>query len=176
MRHAIFGRKLGRDISARKALLNNLASSLIVNGQLETTETKAKFVRPYVEKVITLAKRNRLGTQRVIASTLEKGAFDRLFLEIAPGFSERSGGYTRIVKMGPRRGDSAKMARIELVEWDKSKAKQKQIKAKVKKVARSKAQNVATKATTKKVETKSPKPKSKPTAKSKKPVKKSVKS
>ena len=123
MRHRVFGRKLSRDINARKALLANLATSLIVNGKLVTTVAKAKFARPYVEKLITSAKGDRLFANRKLASVLSTAAFKKLVLEIAPGFSERHGGYLRIVKQVTRRGDNAQMARLELLEWDKTKSK-----------------------------------------------------
>lgn len=118
MRHQIYGRKLGRDITARKALLNNLAGSLFLKGQLTTTLAKAKFARVHAEKLITNAKKNRLADDRLLASILPAAAFSRLRIEIAPGFKNRSGGYTRIIKIMPRRGDAAPMARLELVEWE----------------------------------------------------------
>ena len=123
MRHRVFGRKLSRDINARKALLSNLATSLIVNGKLTTTVAKAKFAGSYVEKLITSAKGDRLFTNRKLASVLSPAAFKKLVGEIAPGFSERHGGYLRIVKQITRRGDNAQMARLELLEWDKTKVK-----------------------------------------------------
>lgn len=123
MRHRVFGRKLSRDINARKALLANLATSLITNGKLTTTVAKAKFAGPYVEKLITSAKKDRLFANRKLASVLSPAAFKKLVSEIAPGFSERHGGYLRIVKQITRRGDNAQMARLELLEWDKSKIK-----------------------------------------------------
>ena len=123
MRHRVFGHKLSRDINARKALLSNLATSLIVNGKLVTTVAKAKFAGPYVEKLITSAKGDRLFTNRKLASVLSPAAFKKLVGEIAPGFSERHGGYLRIVKQISRRGDNAQMARLELLEWDKTKIK-----------------------------------------------------
>ena len=114
---------MSRDINARKALLSNLATSLIVNGKLVTTVAKAKFAGPYVEKLITSAKKDRLFTNRKLASVLSPAAFKKLVGEIAPGFSERHGGYLRIVKQITRRGDNAQMARLELLEWDKTKIK-----------------------------------------------------
>lgn len=123
MRHAVAGRKLGRDTNSRRALLNNLANSLFLNGQLKTTQAKAKFARPYVEKLITMAKHDRLWSNRILASTLGKVAFSRLTRDIAPGFGQRSGGYTRIINLNFRRGDSAPMAKLEIIEWDKSKKK-----------------------------------------------------
>jgi len=123
VRHRVFGRKLSRDINARKALLSNLATSLIVNGKLTTTVAKAKFAGSYVEKLITSAKGDRLFANRKLASVLSPAAFKKLVGEIAPGFSERHGGYLRIVKQITRRGDNAQMARLELLEWDKTKVK-----------------------------------------------------
>ena len=122
MRHQVFGKKLSRDTKARKALLNNVAASLVVHGQLTTTLAKAKFAAPYIERLITLAKRNRLNTNRWLASTLSQIAFSKLVQDLGPGFAQRQGGYTRIIKLSKRRGDSAPMARLEFVEWDKSKA------------------------------------------------------
>ena len=141
MRHRVFGRKLSRDINARKALLSNLATSLIVNGKLETTVAKAKFARPYVEKLITSAKGDRLFANRKLASVLSPAAFKKLVGEIAPGFEKRHGGYLRIVKQITRRGDNAQMARLELLEWDKTKIKAKEVSKvpKVSKVSKAKA-------------------------------------
>ena len=97
MRHRVFGHKLSRDINARKALLANLATSLIVNGKLVTTVAKAKFARPYVEKLITSAKEDRLFANRKLASVLSPVAFKKLVLEIAPGFSEKHRRYFKIL-------------------------------------------------------------------------------
>ena len=121
MRHKVFGKKLGRDTNARKALLKNLTNDLFLHGQIKTTEAKAKFVRSEAEKIITIAKKAKLGAKRVLASRLTNKAFVRLLDEIAPGFESRTSGYTRIIKMSPRLGDRAPMAKIELLELDKSK-------------------------------------------------------
>jgi len=118
VKHLVFGRKLGRDINARKALLANLASSLFINGAIETTLAKAKFVKSYVEKLVTAAQKNRLSSKRALASVLTHQAFLKLIAEIGPGFATRSGGYTRIIKLGARVGDNAPMARLELLEWE----------------------------------------------------------
>ena len=144
MRHRVFGRKLSRDINARKALLANLATSLLENGKLTTTVAKAKFARPYVEKLITSAKGNRLFANRKLATSLSSVAFKRLVGEIAPGFSERHGGYLRIVKQISRRGDNAQMARLELLEWDKTLAKKIEAKPKEKKAKKTKISKVKT--------------------------------
>lgn len=121
MRHGVFGRKLSRDTNSRKALLRNLTNDLILREHIVTTVAKAKFVQSYAEKIITSAKQAKLARKRMIASGLTKGSFIKLIEEIAPGFDTRAGGYTRIIKLSPRNGDNAPMAKIELVSWDKSK-------------------------------------------------------
>ena len=167
MRHRVFGRKLSRDINARKALLSNLATALLEKGKLTTTVTKAKFAGPYVEKLITQAKRDRLFANRKLASSLSPVAFKKLVGEIAPGFSERHGGYLRIVKQVSRRGDNAQMAKLELLEWDKTRIKKTEAKPKVKKAAKTERSKVKT--------AKSRKPKSKiPAAKITKPKSKTA--
>ena len=117
MRHAKAGRKLGRDSAHRKALYSNLTGALIEHGRIETTEAKAKAVKPEVEKLITLAKRGDLHARRQALSELGQDKFTvyKLFEEIAPRYSERAGGYTRILKLGPRRSDSTEMVLLELV-------------------------------------------------------------
>ena len=122
MRHLVFGRKLGRDTNARRALLANLASSLFINGAIVTTLVKAKFARPYVEKLITQAKSNKLTSKRFLASVLAHQAFIKLTGEIAAGFAQKTSGYTRIIKLRSRTGDAAAMARLELLEWESQKA------------------------------------------------------
>lgn len=123
MRHRVFGRRLSRDINARKALLSNLTNAVLEKGKVTTTIAKAKFAKPYIEKLVTSAKRDRLFANRKLASFLGPVAFRRLTAEIAPGFEARSGGYLRIVRQMPRRGDNAQMATLEFLAWDKSKAK-----------------------------------------------------
>jgi large subunit ribosomal protein L17 len=119
VRHAKSGRKLGRDASHRRALYANLAGSLITHGRIETTEAKAKAVRPYAEKLITLGKRGDLHARRLAMAELRSNdVVHRLFSDVAPRFAERPGGYTRIVKLGPRQGDAADMALLELVDFD----------------------------------------------------------
>lgn len=122
MRHLVSGRKLGRDTNSRKALSSNLASSLLVEGHITTTLAKAKFVRNFVEKLITDARGTSLHQKRTVASRLTHAAFIKLITQIGPGFADRQGGYVRIIKLSERRGDSAPMAKIEILEWDKSKA------------------------------------------------------
>ncbi len=119
MRHARSGKKLGRDAAHRKALYSNLAGALITHGRIETTEAKAKAVRPYAEKMITLGKRGDLHARRqAMAELRSNDVVHRLFADVAPRFAEREGGYTRIVKIGPRQGDAADMALLELVDFD----------------------------------------------------------
>jgi large subunit ribosomal protein L17 len=118
VRHQRAGRKLGRDSAHRKALYANLAVALIEHGRIKTTEAKAKEVRPLVEQMITLGKRGDLAAQRQAVRVLRsKSAAHALFAEIAPRFAERPGGYTRVVKLGPRQGDAAPMAYLELVDY-----------------------------------------------------------
>lgn len=119
MRHQVFGKKLGRDTNARKALRNNLAGALFSIGKVNTTLAKAKFAKPYIEKLITSASRNRLSTNRMIASHLPKDSLRRLLQEVGPAFLDKKGGYTRIIKIGRRLGDGAPMARLELLPIEK---------------------------------------------------------
>ncbi len=119
MRHASAGKKLGRDSAHRKALYSNLAGALIQHGRIETTEAKAKAVKPLAEKLITLGKRGDLHARRQALATLRSNdVVHRLFADVAPRFAERPGGYTRIVKIGPRQGDAAPMVLLELVDHE----------------------------------------------------------
>jgi large subunit ribosomal protein L17 len=118
MRHQRSGRKLGRDSAQRKALYSNLASALIEHGRIRTTEAKAKEVRPIVEQMITLGKRGDVTAHRqAVAFLRSKPIAHKLFADVAPRFADRPGGYTRVVKLGPRQGDSAPMAYLELVDY-----------------------------------------------------------
>lgn len=109
-------RKLGRPTDQRIAMLKNLTTSLLENGKIETTVTRAKEVRSTADKMITLGKTNTLHSRRQALSYITKeDVVKKLFDEIAPKYADRNGGYTRIVKIGPRRGDAAEMAIIELV-------------------------------------------------------------
>ena len=119
MRHQRKGRKLGRDSSHRKALFSNQAAALFEHGRIRTTEAKARELRPIAEQLITLARKDPgdVHAQRQAVSFLRsKDAVHNLFHEVGPRFVDRPGGYTRIVKLGPRGGDSAPMAYIELVD------------------------------------------------------------
>ena len=121
MRHRRAGRKFGRDAAHRKALFSNLCGSLFEHGRIRTTEAKAKELRPIAEQLITLARKDPgdVAAQRqAVAYLRSKDAVHRLFHEVAPRFTERPGGYTRIVKLGPRPGDAAPMAYIELVDHE----------------------------------------------------------
>jgi large subunit ribosomal protein L17 len=119
MRHAKSGKKLGRDAAHRRALYANLTGALITHGRIETTEAKAKAVRPYAEKLITLGTRGDLHARRqAMAELRSNDVVHALFSEVAPRFDERPGGYTRIVKLGPRQGDAAPMALLELVDFE----------------------------------------------------------
>jgi len=116
MRHRNGGFKLGRNTSHRRALLRNLVTSIILNDRVETTITKAKATRPIVEKMITLGKNGSVHARRqALAYMMTPESVDRLFSVVAPRYETRPGGYSRIVKIGPRKGDSAEMAFIELL-------------------------------------------------------------
>ena len=130
MRHRVKGKKLNRDSSHRKALRMNLATQLFENGRIHTTRAKADYVRGFAERLITLAKRglakaketgneaDAVHARRVVASRLNNNRVlvKKLFDDIAPRFQERNGGYTRIYKVGNRKGDNADMALLELVD------------------------------------------------------------
>jgi large subunit ribosomal protein L17 len=117
MRHQRTRNKLSRDSAHRKSLLMNLSKEIIEHERIQTTEAKAKAVKPEIEKLITLAKRGDLHARRQALSTLaqDKFAVHKLFVDVAPRYAERNGGYTRILKLGPRRSDSTEMVFIELV-------------------------------------------------------------
>ena len=118
MRHQRSGYKLGRDSAHRKALYANLTASLIEHGRIRTTETKAKAVRPIAEKMITLGREGSIHARRqALAFLRTQEVVHKLFSEVAPRFAGRPGGYTRVVKLGPRQGDSAPMAYLELVDF-----------------------------------------------------------
>lgn len=111
------GKRLGGSAAHQKSLLRNQATELFRHGGITTTEAKAKFLRPYAEKLITKAKNGDLHNRRlVIAELKDRDVVAHLFEEVAPRFTDRAGGYTRIVKLGPRKGDNANMALIELVD------------------------------------------------------------
>src|SRR6185295_19403775 len=113
------GHRLGGSPAHERHILANLATALFQHGRITTTEAKAKRLRPVAERLITFAKRGDLhARRRVLTVVTDKGVVHQLFTEIAPEFSERDGGYTRITKIGPRKGDNAAMAVIELVRGE----------------------------------------------------------
>lgn len=119
MRHGISQRKLSRKSGHRKALFRNMAAALIKHEQIFTTEAKAKELRPYVEKLVTLAKRGGLSNRRLAMTRLQdETQLKKLFDVIAERYADRNGGYTRVVKAGPRASDSAMTAIIEFVDRD----------------------------------------------------------
>jgi large subunit ribosomal protein L17 len=116
MRHQKAGRQLRRTSEQKLALMRSLATSLLEHGSIETTEAKAKELRPFVEKLITKAKSGTLHARRLAGRHVQKReTADKLFKEIGPRYAQRAGGYTRILKTGHRKGDGAEMARIELI-------------------------------------------------------------
>ena len=118
MRHHRSGKKLGRDSAHRRALYANLASSLIEHGRIKTTEAKAKAVKPIAEKMVTLGRRGDLAARRqALAYLRSNDVVHKLFADVAPRFADRPGGYSRIVKLGPRAGDAAEMVYLELVDY-----------------------------------------------------------
>src|ERR1700747_3175843 len=117
MRHQKLRGKLSRDSAHRKSLMMNLSKEIIQHERVRTSEAKAKAVKPEIERLITLAKRGDLHARRQALSTLsqDKFAVHQLFVELAPRFADRAGGYTRILKLGPRRSDATEMVLLELV-------------------------------------------------------------
>ena len=119
MRHQRAGKKLGRDSAHRSSLYANLAGALIENGRIKTTEAKAKAVKPLAEQMVTLGRRGDLAARRQAIATLRsKDVVHQLFADVAPRFVDRPGGYTRIVKLGPRQGDAADMVYLEFVDYE----------------------------------------------------------
>jgi len=136
MRHRNAGFKLGRNTSHRRAMLRNLVTSIILMDRVETTITKCKATRPLVEKMITLGKRGDVHARRQAAAYLmTPESVDRLFAVVAPRYGARNGGYLRIVRSGPRKGDAAEMAYIELLgaEHELNEKAQKRAEARTKK-------------------------------------------
>ena len=117
MRHRKIGRKLGRNSSHRKAMFRNMSISLLLNETIKTTVPKAKELRRVIEPLITLAKKDKASNRRLAFNRLrDKAAVGKLFSDIGPRFNDRPGGYLRILKIGPRAGDAAPMAVIQLVD------------------------------------------------------------
>jgi large subunit ribosomal protein L17 len=118
LRHHRKGKKLGRDSAHRKALYSNLAGALIEHGRIKTTLAKAKAVKPIAEQMITLGRRGDLAARRqALAYLRSNDVVTMLFSDVAPRFTDRPGGYSRIVKLGPRWGDAAEMVYLELVDY-----------------------------------------------------------
>lgn len=116
MRHRKKGRKLSRTASHKKATMRNMATSLFRHERIETTTAKAKELRPYAERLITLARRGDVHSRRLAGTKIQdREVLGKLFDEIAPRYAERPGGYTRVLKLGSRKGDAAEMSLIELV-------------------------------------------------------------
>jgi large subunit ribosomal protein L17 len=122
MRHAVHGRKLGRTTAHRRALFRNQLASLVAHGRITTTLEKAKELRPIAEKMVTQGKRGTLHARRRAQRLLDRHLVKKLFDDVAPRFAERPGGYTRILKLGPRKGDGAEMALIEFVDYERGAA------------------------------------------------------
>ena len=117
MRHKVAGRKLGRASGHRRAMYRNLVTDLLGYEKITTTEAKAKEVRSLAEKMITLGKKGGLHSRRqALSFIIDKKLADKVFTDLASRYAERPGGYTRIIKLGPRLGDGAAMVRLELVE------------------------------------------------------------
>ncbi len=134
MRHLVRSKKLGRNSAQRRALLRNLVTSFLEKERIRTTLAKAKATRPVAEKMITLSRTNSLSARRrALGFIYKEDVVKKLFEEIGPRFSERPGGYTRIVKLGPRDGDGTEMAMLEMVGSElKKKTKKKSVKEKAK--------------------------------------------
>ena len=117
MRHGNSGKKLGRDSAHRKALYANLTGAVIEHGRIKTTITKAKAIKPIAEQMITLGRRGDIHARRqAVAFLRSKSVVHKLFTEVGPAFAQRPGGYLRITRIGPRQGDAAEMAYLELVD------------------------------------------------------------
>lgn len=123
MRHRKKGRELSRTRTHRRAMLRNMVTSLIIHERIRTTEAKAKELRPYAERLITLAKKGDMHSRRVAGRQIaDREALRKLFDQIGPRFEARPGGYTRILKLGARKGDGAELALIELTELTETEA------------------------------------------------------
>ena len=119
MRHNVKGRKLGRTTEHRRAMFRNQIASLVEHGRITTTLAKAKELRPLAEKMVTKGKAGTIHHRRQVRRWISsRELIKKLFEEVAPRFQERSGGYTRVVKLGPRKGDGAEMAILEWVDYE----------------------------------------------------------
>ncbi len=141
MRHRKGGFKLGRNTSHRRALLRNLVTSVILNDRIQTTITKCKASRPLIEKMVTLGKNGSVHARRqALAYLMTPESVDRLFTTVAPRYAERNGGYTRIVRIGQRQGDSAEMAYIELLGAEQALSEKAQKRAEIREKRREELQ------------------------------------
>ena len=179
MRHLKSGRKLGRTTAHRKALFRNMVTALIRRERIRTTLAKAKELRSHVEKTITLGKKGTLHAKRLARRVVvEKEAFSKLFGSLSERYAKRNGGYTRIIKIGNRRGDDAPMAFIELVDREgeapEPKAKSEKKAAPKKSEKKADAKPEAKKKTAKKAETKKKSAEAKKTDKKKTETKKAA--
>jgi large subunit ribosomal protein L17 len=144
MRHRVAGRKLGRTTEHRIALMRNLSIALFDKEKITTTLAKAKELRPFAEKLVTLSKKESLHSRRLVARHIHnKGVVSKLFDTLSARYAQRPGGYTRIIKLGPRRGDNAEMAIIELVGSEAEAAAETKGKAKAKAKAKAKGKGRA---------------------------------
>jgi large subunit ribosomal protein L17 len=126
MKHQIKGKKLSRNSAQRKALFKSLINALVIHGEVKTTESKAKAIRGLVDKLITKGKRGTFQARRLVGAFLQnKMAVNKIVDELSPTFKNRPGGFTKIVRLGPRRGDDAMMVKLELVEKPKPKEEKK---------------------------------------------------
>ncbi len=141
MRHLVKSKKLGRNSPQRRALLRNLVTSFLEKERIRTTLAKAKAARPVAEKMITLSRTNSLSARRrALGFIYKKDVVKKMFDEIGPRFSERPGGYTRIIKLGPRDGDGSEMAILEMIGSElKKKTKKKSVKDKAKEKTKEKS-------------------------------------
>ncbi len=131
MRHRVEGRKFGRETDARRLMICNLVKSMVDHGQITTTLAKAKELRSYVDRVVTYGKNDTVHSRRLAYSILgDRTLVKKLFTEIGPAFAGRNGGYTRVIKAGFRKGDSAPLAILQFVEESAIKVKPEHIKAK----------------------------------------------
>ncbi len=127
MRHAIRHRKLGRTSAHRQAMFRNQLASLIEHGRIKTTLAKAKELRPLAERLVTRGREDTVHARRMVGRYVaDRGLIKKLFEEISPRFSDRPGGYTRILKLGPRNGDAAEMAILEFVDYEEKAKEEKQ--------------------------------------------------
>ena len=144
MRHRLRGRKLGRRTGARISLLRGQATALFDRERIRTTLPKAKELRPYAERLITLSRRDNLHARRTVLRIItDRKVVGKLFDTLAPRFAERPGGYTRILKLGPRRGDNAEMAILELVGSEDKLTRKKKFQKKEKEKASKKKKKAA---------------------------------